>query len=95
MQGAWLYIITNRPNGTLYTGTTTDLIRRTWEHREGVGGSFAAKHDLNRLVYYEHHETLAGARQRELNMKHWPRAWKARLILDFNPSWTDLYEALL
>jgi putative endonuclease len=94
MQGAWLYIITNRPNGILYIGTTTDLIRRIWEHREDVSPGFARKYGLNRLVYYEHHETLQTARQRELNIKHWSRAWKARLILEFNPFWADLYDSL-
>jgi putative endonuclease len=95
MSGAWLYFLTNRPNGTLYTGSTTDLIRRIWEHREGLADGFTKKYGLKQLVYYEPHETLPLARQRERNIKHWPRAWKVRLILDFNPHWIDLYDSLL
>ncbi len=64
MQGAWLYIITNRPNGTLYTGTATDLARRAWEHRESVAAGFSKNYQLTRLVFYEFHETLHAARQR-------------------------------
>ena len=51
--GAWVYIMTNRPNGTLYVGTTVDLARRAWEHQEGVGGGFSKKYGLKRLVYAE------------------------------------------
>ena len=92
MLGAWVYVMTNRPNGILYTGATTNLVRRVWEHREGVIAGFTDKYGLKRLVYHERHETLALERQRELNMKHWSRAWKVRLILDLNPFWADLYE---
>ncbi len=95
MSGAWLYLMTNRPNGTLYLGTTTDLIRRVWEHKESVVAGFTKKYGLTRLVYFERHETLPLARQREMNMKHWSRAWKVRLILDQNAGWRDLYESLL
>jgi putative endonuclease len=94
-KGAWVYIVTNRPNGILYTGATTDIARRAWEHREGVGSVFTWKYKLKRLVYAERHETLLAARQRESNIKHWPRAWKVRLILKENLNWDDLYERLL
>ena len=92
MSGAWIYILTNRPNGTLYVGVTADLPRRVWEHREGVIDGFTKKYGLKRLVYFEEHMTVLGAIQRERNMKHWPRAWKARLILDMNPEWRDLHD---
>lgn len=95
MPGAWLYIMSNRPNGTLYVGTTTNLPRRAWEHREGVAQGFTGKYGLKRLVYFEEHTTLLGARQREMNMKHWRRAWKVRLILESNPGWADLYHLLI
>jgi putative endonuclease len=94
MAGGWVYIMTNRPNGTLYTGVTSDIGRRAYEHREGLVKGFTKRYGLKRLVYMEFHETIAGAIQREHNIKHWPRAWKARLILDANPGWTDLYETL-
>ena len=95
MPDAWVYILTNRPNGTLYVGVTTDLIRRVWEHREGITGGFTSRYGLNCLVYFERHETITAAIQREKNMKHWSRAWKARLILESNSGWVDLYPTLL
>jgi putative endonuclease len=95
MPAAWLYIMTNRANGTLYVGTTVNLPRRAWEHREGAIDGFTKKYGLKRLVYFEEHPTLFGARQRENNIKHWKRAWKVRLILDDNPGWADLYHLLI
>jgi putative endonuclease len=94
MRGGWVYIMTNRPNGTLYTGVTSDLARRSWEHREGHIEGFTKKYGLKRLVLTEFYEDIRDALQRESNMKHWPRAWKVRLILDANPEWRDLYEEL-
>jgi len=91
MRGAWVYILTNRPNGTLYVGVTSDLVRRVWEHRAGVADGFTKRYGLKRLVYFEMHTTMPLAIQREHNMKHWPRAWKVRLVLDLNPQWLDLY----
>ena len=88
-------MMTNRPNGILYVGSTSDLVRRVWEHREGVIAGFTRKYGLNKVVFFERHESLPLARQRERNIKHWPRAWKIRLILDLNPSWADLYESML
>ena len=74
MRGGWVYIMTNRPNGTLYTGVTADLARRAYEHREGL-----------RFTRYvrgmNFTKDITAAIQRESNMKHWPRAWKVRLIL--------------
>jgi putative endonuclease len=95
MRPAWVYIMTNRPNGTLYTGVTTYLIQRVWQHREGTLEGFTEQHGLKRLVYHEEHAGVTEAIQREKNIKHWSRAWKARLILEFNPGWIDLYESLL
>ena len=86
--------MTNQPNGTLYVGVTSNLARRVWEHREGVVDGFTKRYGLKRLVFTEHHESIAAAIQREKNMKHWPRAWKVRLILGQNPKWDDLYERL-
>ncbi|MBF0334571.1 MAG: GIY-YIG nuclease family protein [Alphaproteobacteria bacterium] len=94
MQGGWVYIMTDRPNGTLYVGVTSDLARRAWEHREGVADGFTKRYGLKRLVYAERYEDIRTAIQREKNLKHWPRAWKISLILADNPSWEDLYERL-
>jgi putative endonuclease len=93
--GAWLYIMTNRPNGILYVGTTVDLPRRIWEHREGLVDGFTKRYGLHRLVYVEWHETRLAARQRESNIKHWPRAWKVQRILKENLNWDDLYDKLV
>ena len=94
MRGGFVYIMTNRPNGTLYVGVTNDIARRAHEHREGLVEGFTRRYGLKRLVWYEAHETITAAIQREKNMKHWPRTWKVRLILRLNPEWEDLYDTL-
>ena len=95
MADGWVYLLTNRPNGILYIGVTDDLIRRIWEHREGVVEGFTKRYGLKRLVYFEHYQDIREARQREQNLKHYPGAWKIRLILLNNPDWDDLYEQLV
>jgi putative endonuclease len=93
--GGWIYIMSNKRNGTLYIGVTSDLIRRVWEHREGTGSSFVRRYSLTRLIYFEHHDDIRTAIQRETSLKRWPRAWKVRLLAAENPEWEDLYPALL
>jgi putative endonuclease len=88
---AWLYILANNPGGTLYVGVTNDLIRRVFEHREGSVAGFTKRYEVNSLVYYEPHDTVPLAIQREKNIKHWPREWKIELIVSLNPRWRDLY----
>jgi putative endonuclease len=92
---AWLYIMTNRPNGILYTGTTTDIMARAWQHRTGAVPGFTKKYGLTRLVYVETHDTIDAAIRRERTLKTWRRAWKVRLITEANPNWDDLFETLL
>jgi Predicted endonuclease containing a URI domain len=94
MRGGSVYIVTNRPNGTLYLGVTNDLSRRIFEHRSLRTPGFTQRYGLTRLVWYEHYPDIRDAIQRERTMKHWSRAWKVRLILNTNPNWTDLYEEL-
>jgi len=94
MPGGWIYILTNKPNGILYVGVTSDLARRIWEHREGFVDGFAKRHGLKRLVYVETHDEIVVAIQREKNLKHWRRAWKVGLILAENPEWADLYDLI-
>ncbi len=84
--------MTDRPYGTLYVGVTNDIIRRAWEHREGLLGGFTKRYGLKRLVFVERHEEILRAIQREKNIKHWPRAWKIDLIVASNPGWDDLFE---
>ncbi len=93
-KGGWLYIMTNRPNGTLYVGLTADLARRVWEHREGIASQFTRRHGLQRLVYAERHDDIRAAIQREKTLKGWRRAWKVRLIVSRNPDWSDLHDHL-
>jgi putative endonuclease len=94
MRGGWAYIVTNGPDGALYTGVTSDIARRAFEHREGLVDGFTRRYGLKRLVLTEFYEDIRDAIQRESNIKHWPRAWKVRLIHAANPDWRDLYEDL-
>jgi len=86
-------MLTNRPNGILYTGVTADLSRRVYEHREGLYKGFTKRHGLKRLVYYEAFDDIRASIQREKNIKHYSRAWKVGLIQEMNPDWRDLYES--
>lgn len=92
--GGYVYLMTNRPDGTLYCGVTNNIARRAYEHREGMAPGFTQKHGLKRLVWFEHLEDMRDAIQRETSIKRWPRAWKVRLIVESNPDWDDLYETL-
>jgi putative endonuclease len=92
--GGWVYIITNRRDGVLYTGVTNDIARRAFEHQTGTYPGFTRQYGLKRLVHLERYEDIRDAIQREKSMKRWPRAWKVRLIHTHNPEWNDLYETL-
>ncbi len=94
MKGGWVYIVTNRPRGTLYVGVTSDIQRRAWEHRDGIVDGFTKRYALKHLVYVEHHDEIELAIQREKLIKHWSRAWKFDLIHSMNPDWNDLYDTL-
>ena len=78
-------------NGTIYIGVTSDLVKRVWEHRNGVIAGFTKKYGCKLLVWYEAHEDLQDARLRELQMKKWKRLWKLSTIEEMNPDWRDLY----
>jgi putative endonuclease len=92
---AWLYIMSNRPNGTLYIGVTTNIAARAWQHRTGAVSGFTSKYKLTMLVYVESHDSIDAAIRRERTLKTWRRAWKVRLITEANPNWDDLYDRLL
>ena len=94
MRAGYLYIMSNRQDGVLYVGVTSDLVRRCYEHRNDLLSGFTKQHGLKRLVYYEVYDDIGIAIQREKNMKHWSRAWKIRLINGFNREWDDLYDSL-
>jgi putative endonuclease len=95
MRTFWVYILASRPRGTLYVGVTNDLIRRVYEHREGLVDGFTEEHSLKMLVYHEQHATAMAAIQREKNIKHWSRSWKIDLIRSINPDWPDLWEEVV
>ncbi|KTD19137.1 Excinuclease ABC, C subunit-like protein [Legionella lansingensis] len=90
----YAYIMASKRNGTLYVGSTSDLITRVWEHKNKLTPGFTAKYNVHRLVYYEIHETYVGAARREKRFKNWSRQWKLNLIEDLNPEWRDLYEEI-
>ena len=94
MKPFFVYILASKRNGTLYAGSTDDLIRRVWEHKEKIRKGFTAKYDVGLLVWFEAHDTRESALLREKQIKKWNRAWKLRLIEERNPEWEDLYETL-
>ncbi|MFK3975025.1 MULTISPECIES: GIY-YIG nuclease family protein [Shewanella] len=87
---SYIYIMANRPNGTLYIGVTSDLIRRNWEHKNGLSDGFTKKYSINLLVYYEVFDDIYNAITREKQLKNWKREWKIALIEKQNPQWDDL-----
>jgi len=93
--GGWTYILASRHYGTLYTGSTTDLIRRVYEHREKLRRGFTSKYGVMKLVWFEPHLDVATAYQREKQIKNWRRDWKIQLIEKSNPHWRDLYPSLI
>ncbi|MGE0774363.1 MAG: GIY-YIG nuclease family protein [Sphingomonadaceae bacterium] len=85
-----VYILANRKQGALYTGVTSDLLKRIYQHRICATEGFAAEHGINRLVWFEQHETMESAILREKRIKKWNRQWKIRLVEQGNPDWRDL-----
>ena len=84
----------SRPNGTIYTGVTSNLLARTYQHRHGLIEGFTKEHGCTLLVWFETHDDLQEARLRELQIKKWKRAWKIDLIEQDNPQWKDLIDTL-
>ena len=89
------YIMSSRPCGVLYVGSTNDMPRRAYEHREGALPGFTREHGCTLLVWYEPQELMTAAVARARAIKHWRRAWKLELIERANPEWRDLYAELL
>ena len=94
MKQPCVYILANKPRGTLYIGVTSDLIARTWQHKNDLVEGFSEKYEVHLLVYYEMHETMSDAIQREKQLKKWNRDWKLELIEKFNENWADLYSQI-
>ncbi len=94
MKQPCVYILANRPRGTLYIGVTSDLVARIWQHKNDLVEGFSDKYEVHLLVYYELHETMLEAIKREKQLKKWNRDWKLELIEEFNESWADLYSQI-
>lgn len=90
-----VYLLASKRNGTLYTGVTSNLAKRIWEHKNNFVEGFTKKYGVHTLVWYELHETMESAIQREKTIKNWKRAWKIKTIEEVNPEWRDLYPDLL
>jgi putative endonuclease len=87
----FVYLLASSVRGTLYVGVTSDLLTRVWQHKNKVVPGFTARYRVDRLVWYEVHETAEGAIRREKQLKEWKRDWKMNLIERDNPNWIDLY----
>ena len=90
-----IYIMANKRNGTLYTGVTSDLIKRVYQHKQGQIAGFTKEYGCHQLVYYEQYETMMAAIEREKQIKAGSRKKKLALIESINPNWIDLYNSLL
>jgi putative endonuclease len=95
MGSYFVYILASRRNGTLYIGSSHDLIGRTYQHKNKMADGFTKKYNVKTLVYYEHADCKEGALLREKQLKEWRRKWKLELIEKFNPEWKDLYDDLI
>ena len=90
-----VYIMANARHGTLYTGVTSDLIKRVYQHKEGAAGGFTKRYDCKKLVYYEQFQDMMTAIEREKQIKAGSRKKKLIMIESVNPEWRDLYETVL
>jgi len=90
-----VYILASKRNGTLYIGVTSDLVKRIWEHKNNMVEGFTKRYSVHQLVWYEVHENMESAIQREKRLKEWKRKWKLELIETSNPGWQDLYDTIL
>ena len=93
-RGGWIYMMSDRYRGAIYTGVTADIPARVFSHRGGTGSKFCARYGLTRLVYAEQAPTILEAITREKAIKKWLRAWKIDLIERANPDWKDLFETI-
>ena len=91
----FVYILASKKNGTLYIGITSNLIKRVYEHKQGLIAGFTKKYNVHKLVYFETTHDVEGAVKRERQLKAWKRQWKIELIEKENSKWIDLYRFLL
>ncbi len=91
----FVYILSNKRNGTLYTGFTSDLLSRVYAHKNDIVKGFTKKYGIHKLVYFEQCDDYDAALQREKQIKEWKRSWKLELIEKVNPLWQDLWDETL
>ncbi|WP_397410646.1 GIY-YIG nuclease family protein [Polaromonas sp.] len=91
----FVYLMASGKNGTLYVGVTNNLVRRVYEHRNGLIEGFTSRYAVHQLVWFESTPSIAAAIAKEKQIKNWTRAWKVALIEKSNPAWRDLYDSLL
>jgi putative endonuclease len=89
---SYVYMLASECYGTLYVGVTSDLVKRVWQHREGLADGFTKTYKVKRLVWFETHDSIIEAITREKQLKKWARRWKVALIQEANPDWPDLYD---
>lgn len=94
-KAGFTYILASQKRGTLYIGVTSDLVKRIYQHREGLSDGFTKEHKVKRLVYYECYDEISEAILREKKLKNWHRDWKISLVEEHNPEWLDLYHKLV
>jgi putative endonuclease len=90
----YVYVLASERNGTLYIGVTNNIVRRVYEHREGLVEGFTRQYAVKQLVHFEEYSDVQLAIQREKRLKKWKRDWKMRLIEKSNPDWVDLYSSI-
>ncbi len=90
-----VYILASKRNGTLYTGVTSNLVRRIWQHKHNKVDGFTKRYNVHQLVWYELRESMESAITREKRIKEWKRQWKLELIETMNPDWKDLYQTIV
>ena len=90
-----VYILASKRNGTLYIGVTSGLVKRIWEHKNDMMEGFTKRYDVHQLVWYELHENMESAIEREKRLKEWKRKWKLELVESTNPNWPDLYYTIV
>ena len=95
MKNPCVYILANKYNGTLYTGVSSNLVQRVWQHKNDFVESFTQHYGVHRLVWYEVHPTMESAIAKEKAIKKWRRSWKVELIEATNPHWLELYNTLI
>ena len=89
-----VYMMSDKPLGVIYTGVTSDLKRRVFEHRNSTRDGFTSKYQAKILVWFERHPNIVFAIQREKSLKRYRREWKVNLIEGLNPTWLDLFEQI-